>query len=38
MASIKGKLFEFFVYRLLVTCGFKPVIPDGDWCIMVDRV
>ena len=29
MASIKGKLFEFFVYRLLVICGFKPVIPDG---------
>ena len=29
MASIKGKLFEFFVYRLLVACGFKPVIPDG---------
>jgi len=28
MASIKGKLFEFFVYRLLVACGFKPVIPD----------
>lgn len=29
MASIKGKLFEYFVYRLLVSCGFKPVIPDG---------
>ena len=29
MASIKGKLFEFFVYRLLVSCGFKPVNPDG---------
>lgn len=29
MASIKGKLFEFFVYRLLVSCGFKPVTPDG---------
>lgn len=29
MASIKGKLFEFFVYRLLVACGFKPVAPDG---------
>lgn len=29
MASIKGRLFEFFVYRLLVTCGFKPVVPDG---------
>lgn len=28
MASIKGKLFEFFVYRLLVACGFKPVTPD----------
>lgn len=29
MASIKGRLFEFFVYRLLVACGFKPVAPDG---------
>lgn len=29
MASIKGKLFEFIVYRLLVSCGFKPVNPDG---------
>lgn len=29
MPSIKGKLFEFFVYRLLVCCGFKPVNPDG---------
>lgn len=29
MVSIKGKLFEYFVYRLLVACGFKPVIPDG---------
>ena len=29
MASIKGKLFEYFVFRLLVSCGFKPVIPDG---------
>lgn len=29
MASIKGKLFEYFVYRLLYTCGFKPVVPDG---------
>lgn len=29
MASIKGRLFEFFVYRLLVVCGFKPVVPDG---------
>ena len=28
MASIKGRLFEFFVYRLLVACGFKPVTPD----------
>lgn len=28
MASIKGRLFEFFVYRLLVACGFKPVAPD----------
>jgi hypothetical protein len=28
MASIKGKLFEFFVFRLLVSCGFKPVDPD----------
>lgn len=29
MSSIKGKLFEFFVYRLLVSCGFRPVNPDG---------
>lgn len=29
MASIKGKLFEYFVYRLLVSCGFKPVTPDN---------
>lgn len=29
MASIKGKLFEYFVFRLLVACGFKPVNPDG---------
>lgn len=29
MASIKGKLFEYFVYRLLLACGFKPVSPDG---------
>lgn len=29
MASIKGRLFEFFVYRLLVSCGFKPINPDG---------
>lgn len=28
MASIKGRLFEFFVYRLLVACGFRPVAPD----------
>lgn len=28
MASIKGRLFEFFVFRLLVACGFKPVAPD----------
>ena len=29
MASIKGKLFEYFVFRMLVNCGFKPVVPDG---------
>lgn len=29
MASVKGKLFEFFVSRLLVFCGFKPVVKDG---------
>lgn len=29
MASIKGKLFEYFVYRLLYACGFKPIVPDG---------
>ena len=29
MASIKGKLFEYFVYKLLVSCGFKPVTPDN---------
>ena len=29
MASIKGKLFEFFVTRILISCGFQPVIPDG---------
>ncbi len=29
MASIKGKLFEYLVYRLLVACGFNPVSPDG---------
>lgn len=29
MPSIKGKLFEFFVYRLLTACGFEPVNPDG---------
>ena len=29
MASIKGKLFEFFVYHLLLSCGFQPVIPDN---------
>ena len=28
MASIKGKLFECFVYRLLISCGFKTVNPD----------
>lgn len=28
---IKGKLFEFFVFRLLYSCGFDPVIPDGDF-------
>ena len=29
MASIKGKLFEYFVFRTLVHCGFRPVVPDG---------
>lgn len=28
MASVKGKLFEFFVYKLLLFSGFKPVVPD----------
>lgn len=28
MASLKGKLFEFFVYKLLLFSGFKPVVPD----------
>ncbi len=29
MVSVKGKLFEFFVSRLLMFCGFKPVVKDG---------
>lgn len=29
MASVKGKLFEFFVYKLLLSCGFKQVAKDG---------
>ena len=28
MASVKGKLFEFFVYKLLMFSGFKSVVPD----------
>lgn len=27
--SVKGKLFEFFVCKLLLFCGFKPVQRDG---------
>lgn len=27
--SVKGKLFEFFVCKLLLFCGFKPVNHDG---------
>lgn len=27
--SVKGKLFEFFVCKLLLFCGFKPVNQDG---------
>ncbi len=27
--SVKGKLFEFFVCKLLLFCGFKPVQQDG---------
>lgn len=27
--SVKGKLFEFFVCKLLLFCGFKPVTKDG---------
>lgn len=27
--SVKGKLFEFFVCKLLIFCGFKPVNKDG---------
>jgi len=30
MESVKGKLFEFFVYRLLYACGFKPVFSSKD--------
>lgn len=29
MPSVKGKLFEHFVYNLLLTCGFWPVTKDG---------
>lgn len=29
MASVKGKLFEYFVYKMLVSCGFRPVKADG---------
>lgn len=29
MASVKGKLFEYFVCKLLLACGFKPVAKDG---------
>lgn len=29
MASIKGKLFEYFVCKLLLACGFKQVAKDG---------
>lgn len=29
MASVKGKLFEFFVCRLLLSCGFRPVKKDN---------
>ncbi|PWM39541.1 MAG: hypothetical protein DBX52_04585 [Clostridiales bacterium] len=29
MSSVKGKLFEFFVYKLLIFCRFQPVVKDG---------
>lgn len=29
MASVKGKLFEYFVCKLLLACGFKQVAKDG---------
>ncbi|MCC8163537.1 MAG: hypothetical protein LIO86_10360 [Lachnospiraceae bacterium] len=29
MALLKGKLFEFFVKQLLMSCGFRPVDKDG---------
>lgn len=29
MASVKGKLFEYFVCKLLLACGFKQVDKDG---------
>lgn len=29
MYSIKGKVFEFFVFRFLYSCGFEPIVPDG---------
>jgi len=28
MTSVKGKLFEYFVYKLLLFSGFKKVVPD----------
>lgn len=28
MSSVKGKLFEYFVYRMLLSCGFHPVSKD----------
>lgn len=30
MANIKGYVFEYFVWRLLMACGFKQVLPDGN--------
>lgn len=29
MSSVKGKLFEFFVCKLLLFCGFQPITKDG---------
>lgn len=29
MGSVKGKLFEFFVCKLLLTCGFRQAVEDG---------